>query len=74
MSNRKSSELPLRVVENTDLNLGQLGTANVCAYIEEMARALKGAAANVNQKLLAYLLGAAAQEARFQAGRIHLGK
>ena len=68
------SELALRVIDNPHFSSARMRTADTCEYIEEMVRELTKTALQANQTFLAFLLGAAAQEARFQAGRIHLGK
>jgi hypothetical protein len=68
------SEIGLRVIDNPYFSPGRIQTVDVCEYIEKITRELTKTAIEADQALLAFLLGAAAQEARFQAGRIHLGK
>jgi hypothetical protein len=59
---------PFTVIENPLFHEAP-ATADICLYIEDMTRALRGAAIAADQELLAFLLGAAATEARLQAGR-----
>jgi hypothetical protein len=61
------------VIENPGAGESETHISDICTYIEEMARELRGAAINANQELLAFLLGAAATEARLQAIQTHLG-
>jgi hypothetical protein len=67
-------ELALRVIDNPRFAEDNLQTLDVCKYIEKLANELMKTAMKADQELLAYLLGSAAQEARFQAGRIHLDR
>lgn len=71
-SERRPGEEPFTVIDNPLFTEACVETSDLCLYIEDMTRALRGAAMSANQELLAFLLGAAAAEARLQAGKMYM--
>lgn len=78
-TNEPSTKGQLKIISRRELNTGASAApvpletatpAEVCNYIEELAKHLRGLAIQANQKFIAYLLTMAADEASAEYYRL----